>query len=95
MLVIVRSDLPKIASNNRMAGTPEENRAVVEGSIAHFGTYSVDGDSLVFRIHAATLPNWDSAEQKRPFTLAGDKLTYWVPTASGGGTGPLVWRRVK
>ena len=39
---IVRSDLPKFASNNRAQGTPEENKAVVQGSSATFGTYTVD-----------------------------------------------------
>ena len=32
---IVRSDLPKFASNNRAQGTPEENKAVVQGSSCH------------------------------------------------------------
>jgi hypothetical protein len=41
--IIIRSVLPKFASNNRQAGTPEENKAVVQGSIAFFGTYSVSG----------------------------------------------------
>ena len=40
-LSLVRSDLPKIASNNRDTGTPDENKAIVQGSIAYFGTYSV------------------------------------------------------
>src|SRR4051794_35349758 len=31
--VFSRSDLPKFASNNRGTGTPEENKAVVQGSI--------------------------------------------------------------
>src|SRR2546430_1725432 len=35
-LIITRSDLPKFASNNREAGTPEENKAVVQGSLAYF-----------------------------------------------------------
>src|SRR3974377_1984891 len=39
---IVRSDLPKFASNSRAKGTPEENKAVVLGSISTFGTYTVD-----------------------------------------------------
>ncbi len=94
-LVLLRSDLPKFASNNRMTGTPEENKAVVQGTNSHFGTYSVDGNNLVFRIEAATYPNWSGAEQKRPFTLTGDELTYVVPAASGGGTARLVWRRAK
>ena len=35
-VIITRSDLPKFASNNREAGTPEENKAVVQGSFAYF-----------------------------------------------------------
>ena len=49
-LIIVRSDVPKFASNNRTTGTPKEYQAVVDGSIAHYGSYTVDGDTLVFRI---------------------------------------------
>ena len=41
--IAIRSDLPKFELNNRQAGTPEENKAVVHGSIAFFGTYSVSG----------------------------------------------------
>ena len=40
-IVNVRPDLPKFASNNRNEGTTEENKAIVQGSIALFGTYSV------------------------------------------------------
>ena len=32
-LIITRNDLPKIASNSRVRGTPEENKAVAAGSI--------------------------------------------------------------
>jgi hypothetical protein len=95
-LMVLRPDLPRFASNNRTAGTPEENRAIAQGSIAHFGTYAVEGgDTLVLRIEAATFPNWNGAEQKRPFTLSGGKLEYTVPEASGGGTGQVVWTRAK
>lgn len=95
-LVLLRPDLPTFASDNRTAGTPEENRAVVQGSIAHFGTYAVEGeDTLVFRIEGSTFPNWDGAEQKRPFTLTEDTLEYTVPAASGGGTARVVWTRAK
>jgi hypothetical protein len=94
--MLSRPDLPKFASNNRTRGTAEENKAVVEGSIAHFGTYTVDGGkTFVFHIEAATFPNWNGTEQQRPFTLKGDELRYVVPAASGGGTGELVWKRVK
>src|SRR5258708_2748317 len=39
--VPTRPDLPNFASNNRMQETAEENKAIVQGSIAYFGTYSV------------------------------------------------------
>jgi hypothetical protein len=41
-LVNTRADLPKFASNSRDRGTPEEYKGVVQGSIAYFGTYSVN-----------------------------------------------------
>ncbi|MGH6899878.1 MAG: lipocalin-like domain-containing protein [Geminicoccaceae bacterium] len=95
-VMVLRPDLPTFASNSRTAGTLEENGAVVQGSIAHFGTYAVEGaDTLVFRIEASTFPNWDGAEQKRPFMLTGGKLEYTVPAASGGGTAQVVWTRAK
>jgi len=50
--IITRSDLPKFASNNREAGTPEENKAAMQGSIAYFGTYSVsDTDKVITFSH--------------------------------------------
>jgi len=47
----LKSDLPKFAANNRQAGTPEENKAVVQGSLAYFGTYSVDEAAKTVTIH--------------------------------------------
>ena len=43
--------LPKFASNNRQAGTPEENKAFVQGSLAYFGTYSVDEAAKTVTVH--------------------------------------------
>jgi hypothetical protein len=40
--VIVRSDLPKISSNDPMNPSAEEAAAIVLGSIARFGTCSID-----------------------------------------------------
>jgi Lipocalin-like domain len=97
VLVIVRAGLPKVASNNRTTATPEENKAIVQGSGAHFGTISVNAadKTMTFKIETSTFPNWDGTEQKRPFTVTGDELTYTVPAASGGGTATVVWKRAK
>src|SRR3954471_17177510 len=40
-LIFLRNDLPALASNNRMVGTLDENRAIAQGAIAHFGNYRV------------------------------------------------------
>jgi hypothetical protein len=41
-LILSRNDLPKFAANSRTKGTPDENKAVVQGSISHFGRYTVN-----------------------------------------------------
>ena len=89
----IRNDLPKFASGRRLTGTPEENRAVVQGSIAYYGTYSVEGSTIVFHIAKSTFPNWDGQEQRRPFTLNGDKLEFTVPASGAPGTSRVVWLR--
>ena len=76
VLVFMRAFLPKFASNNRMNGTPDENKAIVQGSFASFGTYLINEaeKTIVFLIENATFPNWNGDEQKRSFTLSGDEL---------------------
>ena len=95
-LQLLRPNRPKFASNNRMEGTAEENKAAVQGANPHWGTYSVNESdrTIDFKIEHAFFPNWEGTEQKRPFTLTGDQLRY-TATASTGGTAELVWRRAK
>jgi hypothetical protein len=50
--------------------------------------------SLVFRIEGSTFPNWIGAEQRRPFSLSGDELTYTSP-GSTGIPAKVVMRRAK
>jgi len=97
VIAFSRTDLPKVASNNRTTATAEENKAIVAGSLAHFGTLSVNAadKTFTFKIEAATFPNWSGTEQKRPFTISGDQLRYTAAGASGGGTATVVWKRAK
>ncbi|MGZ6292174.1 MAG: lipocalin-like domain-containing protein, partial [Syntrophales bacterium] len=55
-----KADIPKFSSNSRDKGTPEENKAVVLGSNAHFGTYTVNEKEGYFTVRpeASTFPNW-------------------------------------
>jgi hypothetical protein len=96
ILMTARSGQPKFASNNRTEGTPEEYKAVVQGSIAHFGRYAVNeaDKTITFHIETSTFPNWNGAEQKRPFILTGDILK-WTTAASSGGSAEVVLKRAK
>ncbi len=98
-LVVVRPGRPKFASNNRLTGTPEENKETVQGSIAYFGTYSVDDTDktlVSFQIEGSSFPNWEGVEQERVLKITGDQMDYTNPTIStGAGVARLVWKRAK
>jgi Lipocalin-like domain len=96
----IDSGLPKFASNDRLEGTPEENKAVVQGTLCYFGTYSViDADrTLNIHIESSSYPNWSGTNQNRFLALTGDEMNWTNPTASTGGpgfTGHTVWKRAK
>jgi len=96
-IMVARSDLPKFASNNRMSGTPEENKAIVQGSIAYFGTYSIDEAThvLTVNIEGSTFPNFIGGTQTRILSFDGDEVTYFNPTPSMGGSAKVTYRRAK
>ena len=85
-IMAVRSDLPKFGSNNRMSGTPEENQAIVQGSLAYFGTYSIDEAShvLTVNVEGSTFPNFTGGTQTRILSFGDDEVTYFNPTPSMG-----------
>jgi len=90
------------ASNDRDAGTADENKAVSQGTISHFGTYTVDEASktINFRIEGSSFPNWENTTQKRLVTAITDEvLTYTNPTSSTPAQGfthtELLWKKVK
>ena len=89
-------NIPKFASGNRMQGTAEENKAVVQGSIANFGTYSVspDGKVLTLKIEGSTWAHWVGTEDKRNLTINGDDMKYTL-SSTVGGTSELTYRRLK
>jgi hypothetical protein len=97
VITFFAANLPKFASNNRTIGTADENKAIVAGSLTHFGTYTVNeaDKSFTFRVENATFPNWDKTEQKRSFVITGDELKYTTPVATSGGTATVIWKRAK
>jgi hypothetical protein len=101
-LQIMRASLPKFASNSRVKGSADENKAVVQGALTHFGKYTVnDADkTLNLQIESSSFPNWSGTRQKRPITAMADDVLTWTtanPSAdpSGGSKAELVWKRAK
>ena len=93
--IVMRANLPKFGSNSRTSGTDTENQAVVQGSIAYFGTYTenkTDG-TLSLRIEGSTFPNWDGQVQLREFRVTNNELRLINPSAAIGGAGYMVWKR--
>jgi hypothetical protein len=94
--LLLSADLPKFASNNRASGTPEENAAVVRGSISVYGTYAVAGKNLMFSIDQSTFPNWRGTQQKRTIlSFSAGELKWANPAGSTGGVAELSFRRAK
>jgi hypothetical protein len=96
MMFIARPGLPKFAAGRRDAGSPEENKAVLAGLLAFFGSYSVNDtdQALILHPEASTFPNWDGADQKRFLKLVDDRQIWTNRTpAIGAEVIEVVWRR--
>ena len=97
--IIVRSDLTKYASNNRMQTTPAEDKATVQGTVAYFGTYTVNEADRSYTNHVvgSSYPNWNGTDLKQVVeSITADELKIRNPAPSYGGPPTLLtYRRVK
>jgi Lipocalin-like domain len=95
----VASDVPRIASNNRMTGTPEEYAAIMRRSLSVFGTYTVDeaNKTVTYNIASASFPNWEGEAQTRTIDkLTADEFVNTNPSVAGGrGSASNLYKRVK
>jgi hypothetical protein len=95
---IFRSDRLKFASNSWFKATPAELETNNQGTLAYFGTYSVDESEKVvtFLTQASTFPNSEGEVIKRIITkVTADELTYINPANVSGVRVEAVWKRVK
>lgn len=91
-----RAEMPKIAANNRVQGTVEENRAIVGGMIALYGSYTVVDKTIVLKVEGSSYPNWVGTEQRRPIsTFNADEIQIINMGGSAGGRNDLVLKRIK
>ncbi len=94
---VFRSDRPKFASNNRLDASAEELRANNQGSLAYFGTYTVNeaDKTITFRTDAGTYPNAEGEVITRIITkLTADEWVYTNPATTLGARIEAVWRRI-
>jgi hypothetical protein len=59
VLVVVNPDRPKFKGASRLDGTPEENKAAIAGTVASFGTWSLEEatNTLVTKAEGDLFPN--------------------------------------
>jgi hypothetical protein len=95
----VAADVPKIASNNRLTGTPEEYAGIMRRTLSVFGTYTVDEDkkTVTYHIVSSSFPNWEGEAQTRTIDrLSADEFVNTNPGVAGGrGSASNFYRRVK
>ena len=87
--------LPNFVVPNRLKGTDKEYRDVMQGIVAGFGTYTVDGDTVTLTWVASSYPNRVGAVEKRTYKIVGDELSGANPTASSGGISYAKYVRAK
>jgi hypothetical protein len=97
--MMARPDLPKIAASDPQKATPEEARAIMAGSIAYYGTYSVNEAErmVILRMDASTFPNQLGRElPRRIVSVTVNEMVYANPDATtGGGQIQLSWKRAQ
>jgi hypothetical protein len=94
--MLMRADLPKF--DNRLQGTPDQNKAVAQGSVAYYGTYTVDEAAKTLNVHilGGSFAKFIGTDGKRIITgLTADELRFTNPATSGGTSAETVWRRAK
>ena len=62
---VTRTDLPPVVSGDRLSATPQENRALAQGTLGCYGTYTTgqDGSLAGQHILGSTFPDWNNTER--------------------------------
>lgn len=94
---IYRARRLKLASGDKLRGTPEEYQDASLGMSVHFGRYSVDPGkhTITFKIDRSSVPNLDDTTAVRSYELKGDELSWHVAARPDGSIPITTLRRVK
>jgi hypothetical protein len=94
--LIAAGGRPKTATSavNRTEVKPEEYKAIAQGLLANFGTWSVNeaDKTVATHVEGALFPNVEGTDINLTVSLVGDELKTVGANPAAGGT---VWRRSK
>lgn len=95
---LLKPERANFATGDFLRPTPEELSEAFLGYFGYFGTYTVDDDAKVVTIHieGAAYPNYIGSNQRRFFSIDGDRLTLRTPPERAGGediTYYVIWER--
>ena len=89
-------DRPVFDTPDRLAAPPEQRQRAFDTYIAYYGPYTVDAGAgeVIHHVLGATSPTMVGTDQRRRFTLDGDRLVLSPPPREpGAGRSYLTWRR--
>jgi lipocalin-like protein len=80
-----------------VVGTSEENKAVIAGTVASFGTWKLDEatNTLITSAEGDLFPNAEGRDQRRIIALVGDELRMVNTSPGSGGRAEIVFKRAK
>jgi hypothetical protein len=90
---MLTADRPRLNTDDPIGGDVGERAAAYSSCLAYFGTYEVDGQSVIHNVEAALFPNWSRTLQQRPFVRNGNELSLRVMGDDGRLTNEIVWIR--
>jgi hypothetical protein len=94
--ILFHADLPKI--DNRMGGTPDQNKAIAQGIVPMYDSYTVDeaNKTIIVKFEGSSFAKFVGTEGKRVITSINDnEFQSANPATSTGTKAESVWRRVK
>jgi len=96
MVFFSQADIPKFAGA-RPTGTDKENKGVVQGSLAYFGTYELpSAGKVIMHIKGSTFPNFNGADQTRSVRISEKQelVIFNGAPSAGPGMGASLWKRL-
>ena len=91
------ADRPPLAAGDPLGGDAQARADAYSSYLAYFGTYEVQGESVVHHLEGSLFPDWSSEKQVRPFTFERGELVLRTPPmqVSNGTTvvNEIAWTR--